>query len=324
MRHETVSTLRCYAGEQAYCLDVDQVTGIERGAQLSPNPDADGPIGWIARSGRKIPVYSLVERLGGGTRSREVGAILVMNSEDPWGLAVDRISRFQRAHASSPEPVPPTLGPLSGSFFRGVTVEEGTPMLHLCPERLHPNAPPASVTPVPPRTQENANAPVTASPGRLLLFSLPNHVPPGILPNGRSRLWFALSYSQVLEIVSGIRYSPVPSAPPDVLGLIAWRRRATPVVDAGKLFGLPPVEFPATQRLLIAHSPVWRMAIAVPAGAEMQTRVLPVQHRPCNLPLDPNSTRGIFEIGEGQFVVFPDINAIAGRELNSGSHRLSK
>ena len=318
MRYETVSTLRCYAGAQSYCLDVDQVVGIERGAQLSPNANDDGPVGWIATRGRKIPVYSLVERLGCGARSREVGAILVMNSADPWGLAVDRLSRFQRSLASSPDPVPPTIGPISGSFFRGVTVEEGTPILHLCPERLHPNAPPLRVAPVPPpRIEDNADGADKASPGRLLLFSPPNPVPPGILPAGRSGLWFALSYSQVLEIVSGVGCLPVPSAPPDVLGLIAWRRRAVPVVDAGRLFGLSPVDFAATHRLLIAHSPIWRMPVAIPAGADMQTRVLPMQHRPCDLPLDLNRARGVFEIGERQFVVLPDINAIAGGSLGN-------
>jgi chemotaxis signal transduction protein len=313
MRHETVRTLKCYAGGQAYCLDVDQVLAIERGSRLTPNHSDGGPMGWITRRERRIPVYSLAERLGSGTRAKDVGPVLIINSPSPWGLAVDAVSRFQ-ADAAASHLVPPSLIQTLANGFRGVVVENGSLILYLSPDPLSPDAPapqPAQLEP-PPAAPRDPDSPAAKSPGRLLLFSPANPVPPGMLPNGRSRLFFGFSYSQVAEIVAGMEYSSVPLAPSSVLGMIAWRARPVTVVDAGALLGLSPVKRRAKDRLLIARSPRWRTPIAIPIGEEIQSRSLPLPHRPCSLALDLSRARGAFEIAADEFVVLPDTDAIAG------------
>ncbi|HXK04354.1 MAG TPA: chemotaxis protein CheW [Verrucomicrobiae bacterium] len=312
MRHETVRTLKCYAGGQAYCLDAGQVLAIERGARMTPNPAAGGPMGWIARRESRIPVYGLTERLGFGTRADRLGTVLVINSPKPWGLAVDRVSRLQDA-AATPQPVPPSISPARAAGFSGVVVDNGSLAVYLSPDLLHPDAPrvpPTEMEP-PPQATPDPSAPALTGPGRLLLFSPANPVPPGLLPGLRSRLLFGFSYSQVVEIVPGVEHSPVPMTPSHIIGLIAWRGRPVTVVDAGVLLGLTPVQRQATDRLLIARSPLWRTAIAIPVGGEIQSRMLPLPHRPCRLALDTGHSRGAFELTADEFVVIPDVDGIA-------------
>jgi len=313
MRLETVRTLKCYAGGQAYCLDAERVRAVERFARLTPNPAGDGPLGWIAERERRIPVYGLAERLGAGPRTGHAGSVLVIDGPTPWGLAVDRVSRLQDT-AASPQPVPPAMGQARAAGLRGVVVDNGSVVIYLSPELLHPEAPPAPLTQFdpPPQPAPDPDAPARLGPGRLLLFSPANPVPPNLLPHGRSRILFGLSYSQVAEIVVGIEDSPVPMAPSHVMGLIAWRGRPVTVVDAGVLFGLAPVKRRATDRLLIGRSPLWRSPIAIPVGGEIQSRALPLPHRPCRLPLDLSYARGAFELAADEFVVIPNVDVIAG------------
>jgi chemotaxis signal transduction protein len=314
MRHETVRILKLDAGGQAYCLDVEQVLAIERGARLMPNPDSVGPLGWIAGRDERIPVYSLAERLGGAPRSYSGGSVLIVNSPGrSWGLAVDRVSRFQGVPAP-PSPVPPAMTDTRAAAVRGVIVDDNSLILYLSAAALHPDTAPAPPLPVEPPAPavRRLDAATRIGPGRLLLVSPPNRVPPGLLPTLRSRLLFGISYSQVAEIVSGIEPSPVPWAPPHVLGLIAWRNRPVTVVDVGALLGLEPVERQAAARLLIVHSPRWRTPIAIPAGRDIQSRPLPLSNRPCRLGLNLGHARGMFEIAADEFVVVPDADAIAG------------
>jgi chemotaxis signal transduction protein len=312
MRLESVRILKCYAEGRPYCVDVEQVLAIERRGRLKPNPEAEGPIGWIARRERPIPVFSLAELLGCGDRNSEVGAVLVMNRTSPWGLAVDRVSRFE-GPAVPPQSLPPSMGHLRADCFRGVMDEGGSLILQLSPERLRPGAAPAPVSPVEPvRRAAPKPAPgAQTSPGRLLLISLRNSVPPSLLPATRSKLLVGLSYTQVVEIVSGIETTPVPLAPAHVLGLIRWRARPVTVLDAGVLLGLEPMTLDAGGRLLIVRSLVWQTPIAIPVGA-IETQVLPMPHRPSRLSLDLSSTLGAFDIGDDQVLVVPDVDAIAG------------
>ena len=88
MPHETIRALKCFAGGQAYCLDIDQVLAIERSSRMRPNPAPAGPNGWIVRWGKRIPVYGLAERLGADARTENAEAIVVIDRANPWGMAV--------------------------------------------------------------------------------------------------------------------------------------------------------------------------------------------------------------------------------------------
>ena len=295
MQHETIQFLKCSAAGQNYCLDHTHVLALERAARLTPNPNGRGPSGWIARWGRQIPVYPLAERLGTGPRTSEVGAILLLDRNKPWGLSVERVSRYDLP--SRPVPVPPTIDDRGAAWFRSVVVDDGKPVFELAPDRLRPDAPPL---PVPPIEPANLLRRAGKGPGRLLVFTPPNPA--------ESRILFGLSYTQVVEIVSGLETVAVPSSPPHVLGLIAWRGQPVPVVDTGLLLGLEPIRA-HKGRLLIARSALWRTVAAIPIGAEMQTRALPLPHRPSAA--ERTYARGCFELSRDELLLIPDLDAIA-------------
>jgi len=310
MPHETIHALKCFAGGQAYCLDIDQVLAIERSSRMRPNPAPAGPNGWIVRWGKRIPVYGLAERLGAGGRTKDAEAIVVIDRANPWGMAVQRVARFER-RLSRPQPVPAALSHQSGGCLSGVVIEDGSLFPCLSPERLHPDAPP-----LPPAQPEPPAAPLRhdgpsgwKGPGRLLLFSPRNPV----RSPGQDAFLFGVSYTQILEIVSGIPHIGLPAAPRHVLGMIAWRKRPVAVVDAGALFGLDPLALRAGGRLLIARSPRWQAPVAIPIGEDFHTRALPLPHRPCRrtLSLDLTHARGVFEIDGNHVLVVPDVDAIA-------------
>jgi len=321
MWHETVRALKVYSGGQAYCLDVDQVLAIERGVLLKRNPAGDGPIGWITKGRRQIPVHSLAERLsqaGHANRSIEagkdaVGAVLVMNGANPWGLAVERVSRFQDPPAQ-PHPVPAAISQARAACFRGIVVEDEALTLYLSPEVLSPGVPAVrAVLPKPfAHSTNRTDAATRSGPGRMLLVSPPNPIPASFLPNNRSRLLFALSYSQVAEIVLSKDWAPIPSAPPHVLGLAVWRQRPVALLDTGRLFGFEPTALEKPGRMVIARSPVWQTAVAIPIGRHVETRTLPIPHRPWVLPGEGQPVRGVFEVAGDVVIAVLDVDALAG------------
>jgi purine-binding chemotaxis protein CheW len=318
MRHEAAPTLKCYAGGQAYCLDAAQVLAIERSDSIIPSAEAGGSIGWIPRRNRRVPVYGLVERLGRHPVTDRVGAVLVFNSVNPWGLAVERVSRFQHP-PGPPQTIPPAIASERAAWFRGVVVEDGDLVLFLSPDRLHPDAAALPMAPPkPPAPQRLAKLPAPPQTGarRLLLFPPNNPVPPGLLPDKRSRLLFGLSYTQVLELISWIEPVPVPSASPHILGLIPWRGRPVTLVDAGALLGLPPATLHPGARLVIVHSPLWQAPVAIPAGSDIHARKLPLRHGPCEVAMDLRYARGAFKIDGGLVILVPDVDAIAGPLMN--------
>jgi chemotaxis signal transduction protein len=313
MPHDTIRMLKCRAGERDYCLDVGHVLAIERGARLTPNSAETGPDGWIQQRNRRIPVYSLARKLGEVPGPNDLSTVLVIKHSRPWGLAVERVSRFQNP-PSAAKTLPPAMNQPQAAFFRGVIVDDGALILFLSPEALGPDAAPPEVRQSPPAGPAHVlpQTPGRTGPGRMLLFSPPNRVPGDLLPSGGKELLFGISYSQVLEIVFGSECAPMPSAPRHIAGMTAWRKLPVTVVDAGVLFGFEPAPMPARSRLLIARSTEWRTPVAIPVGDVVQTVALPLPHRRCSLPFDCTNARGVFEIARGQVMLVPDIDAMAG------------
>ena len=172
MRNESGRLLKCHVGEQTYCLDMDRVMAIERGERVEPNPDSRGSFGSISRDGSSFPVYAMSERLGAGPYANRAGAVLVFGGRKPWGLAVDRVSRFDRT-PSRPLPLPVAADDPRAGYFRGVVNDSGSLILYVAPDRLHPNAEPLPATtegPSAPVRRESRVRPETGT-GQLLLFS---------------------------------------------------------------------------------------------------------------------------------------------------------
>jgi purine-binding chemotaxis protein CheW len=66
---------------------------------------------------------------------------------------------------------------------------------------------------------------------------------------------YALHLEAVERVVRAVEVTPLPKAPPIVLGIINVRGRITPVVDMRKRFGLPEREIGLNDQLIIARTP---------------------------------------------------------------------
>ena len=317
MQHEPLRVLKCYADGQAYCLDIEHVVAIERNSRFTANAEPAGPAGWIARRDKRVPVYELTERLGARRGGGTPGAILVLDGPEPWAVAVDRVARFKTA-PNSPQPLPPSMTDADATRYRGVVIDDGSVVLYLAPDRLHPNAQQLSIIPpaIAPAARPAADASSRPRPGRILVF-YPWNVSHGI---GMGRTKFGLSYTQIVEIVAGAQPTPAPAAPPHVLGLIPWRGRAVPVIDVGALLGFEPIGHLGAGRLVILRSPRWQAPVAIPLGSGVHTKALPLVHRPCRsqLPLNPRYSRGAFELASGEVLVLPNVDAVASPTTSNG------
>jgi chemotaxis signal transduction protein len=234
----------------------------------------------------------------------------VLDGAEPWAVGVDRVARFKSA-PGKPQPVPPSMIDANAACYRGVIVDEGSVVLYLAPERLHPNAPrfADAARAIAPPAMPPADGSSRRRPGRILVF-YPWNVSRVV---GMGRTKFGLSYTQILEIVAGAKATPAPAAADHVLGLIPWRGRAVPVIDIGALLGFEPIGHLGTGRLVVLHSPRWQAPVAVPLGSGVHTHALPLVHRPCRsrLPLNPRYSRGEFELASGEILVLPNIDAVA-------------
>lgn len=310
MQHEPLRVLKCYAGGQPYCIDIEHVLAIERSGRFTANPEPTGPAGWIARRDKRVPVYELTERLGAGRRGGAPGAILMLDGAEPWAVGVERVARFNSV-PDGIQPIPPSMTDANAACYRGVVIDEGSVVLYLAPDRLHPNAPRyANAAMAPPApTSPPADISSGRGPGRILVF-YPWNVSRVI---GMGRTKFGLSYTQILEIVAGAKTTPAPAAPQHLLGLFPWRGRAVPVVDVGALLGFDPIGHLGTGRLVLLRSARWKTPVAVPLGSGVHTHALPLVHRPCRspLPLNARYSRGAFELASGEILVLPDIDAAA-------------
>jgi chemotaxis signal transduction protein len=305
-RSETVEPLRlvqCRIGNESYFLDMGCIHSIQRYERMERNPAPEGPLGWLNRPGSRLPVFTMPDRLGQRSEERSVpkGAIVVLNGEqEPWGLAVDRVSRPLEV---GPDRVMAVPGLAQSDAFEGVVLTPEGPVLRLLPDRLHLAANAWEFGPVheerPKEPLANAAAP-RAGVGRVLLFSAPGNA-----------LVFGLSFSQVLEVCAGLPQIVVPGAPNHVLGMVQWRERPVAVIDIAGLTGLAPFSLERQVRVLIVRPGAGAEIIGIPVETEIRWRTLPLPHQPYGreLPVNPRYVRGVFDIGD-EVLLIPDLNAI--------------
>jgi chemotaxis signal transduction protein len=310
-RSETAERLRlvyCRTGDESYCLDMGLIQSIQRYERMQRSPDRDGPLGWLNHQGSRLPVFSMAERLGGSAigGAAAQGAIVVLRGQTvPWGLAVDRVSR---PFDVTPDKVMAVPGPAQSGAFQSVVLTPEGLVLRLLPDQLHRAAHARESAPAPyrkpPVSQFIAAAPQPGT-GRVLLFAASGDAAT------EAALAFGLSFSQVLEVCSGLPHVAVPGARKHVLGMVQWRERPVAVIDIVGLAGLPPVSYERGARVLIVRPGAGAQVIAVPVktGIRWQTLPLPHQPYPRELPLDLRYVRGVFDIG-AEVLLIPDLNAI--------------
>lgn len=80
---------------------------------------------------------------------------------------------------------------------------------------------------------------------------------------------YALWLSAVEQVVHMVDITPLPEAPPVVLGVVNIRGRILPVVDIRQRFHLPQRELRLTDHLILAHTEQRPLAIPVDAVTEV-------------------------------------------------------
>jgi chemotaxis signal transduction protein len=319
-----LSLVQVECGGRTCFLEPGNLFRVERTETLQRNPRGHDPVGWLLDADAEIPVHSLAERLSGrAAPGNPAGPVLVLSSaQGLWGLMVERLTRREvERRQILPFPALPGnghSGPRSETPpYAGVVRVADEIHLLLDAGRLAPRPPAAptdreayegaarrSVASVPRRSDRPAAPPMARSreAGQVLAFSA------GLAKlNGRP-VRFALSVSQLAEVIGEARYTEVPGAAPFLLGLYLWRDRALPVVDLAAAVGLPPRQRANPGRLLICRANGSGELLGLEVDRSLTLRKLPLENQPYHGPLPFASERilGCFELPE-ELLAIPDL-----------------
>ena len=125
------------------------------------------------------------------------------------------------------------------------------------------------------------------------------------------RTSLALNAAQVQEITGPQPIAPIPHAPAGVLGLIAWRGRAIPLLNLSTTLGLPEHVAARLTRVVIARRPLSEDYIAFVAPSTIRTQRLGQKQttRRHDLKLDESLFCGAFTSGKETLLV-PDFDQV--------------
>lgn len=296
-----------HLGNDAFCVDMRWLRGIERTERLQRNP-GERPHGWLL--GQDVPVFDTArelfpERLGEpGPTSR----ILDFDIDGQRvALLVDRVSRAFHADL---QPMP-TVARDPFQRIQGVAIHDDRIHLVLAPLAIETPEPVGNPEPEPspsgsPNLDDELTAPAAHQNGQLVTFS-----------NRRSQAdatRFALSLRQIAEILPPAPITRVPATPPWLLGLIDWRGRPVPVIDPSRRLG---GGITATERLLVVWTGHGNHTIALTSPSDVRMLNLPIDAKPLDpdidLPIDLSLTRGAFQL-DGAPLIVPDVERLLGRD----------
>ncbi len=80
---------------------------------------------------------------------------------------------------------------------------------------------------------------------------------------------YALPLASVDKIIRTVEITPLPKAPPIILGIINFRGRVIPVVNLRKRFGLPERDMELSDQLIISKTPVRPVALLADRVADV-------------------------------------------------------
>ena len=310
---DSLRLVRCEAGGQHYCLDMDCVQSIQRGERFQHEPGAEGLLGWLPGKGARVPVYSLQQRFEKhATPDTATGTFLVLASQrGPWAVSVDKVSRAIEVGTNHVTALPSILAGTHAGRVKGIVALAEEFSLYLSSDGLHPENPAEVSGPSRPERRRSARSGMSEGSGtstqrirRMLMFELPG------FDQQQKALLCGLSISQIPEVVSYQPVMPVPASPDRVVGLVRWRDRPVPLIDLGQQFGLGTLDYQLGVRLVIARGTKDGELCAIPATS-LRGESLPLQHSPFkdDLPVDKALLRGVFTV-EGKTLLVPDIDAI--------------
>lgn len=313
--------VRCEVDGASYALEMQSVAAVLGARGVRP-PEVEGDAATLSYHGRTIPVFDFLECQGAAAphsgRAVRKFVVVVEADGDAWGVLVDRVSQAIRLPESRTAAVPE---PIASPALKRILlppddqVLSAPPTLLFIPEQLHPerSKPAEWVDPLlgevsysPPPLRGGAPRASSKSGGRkLAMFSLERI--PGCIG--------ALAASQVQEILLPQPVAPAVLASPLLVGFIAWRKRAVPVLDLvrGLAGGEPsPLEVGGRGRLVVARVAALGMDVAFPVGGDVRVAAAPSEAEPLGVdrpPVDERFVRGLFRTQDAVLAV-PDLAAL--------------
>jgi chemotaxis signal transduction protein len=300
---------------------VREVVGTER-LQRNPRPAAGSPHGWLLGEREEIPVY-LPEEAGPGSGAGTGASVVVVlqpAAGPPCGLAVEAVDEVRQEPISRLRLLPELAAGRRWAFPRVVLWDDGL-ALEIAPEAVPHLAAPArpaeaggaewtaaSAAPMAGEPRFGTWLPRASSSAGLFVFTLP----------GSGALDFALPAAQVVEALSAIMPRPVPGALGPLLGLLAWRGEALPVLDLARAVGLPPSP-PPPRGASFAHAVVARAAhrrqlLVFPVERMAGVRQGPFPQPAAAVAPFPGARRVLGAFGDGErMLVVPDLDGALER-----------
>lgn len=298
---------------------VREVVGTER-LQRNPRPAAGSPYGWLLGEREEIPVY-LPEEAGPGTGASVV-VVLQPAAGPPCGLAVEAVDEVRQESISRLRLLPELAAGRRWAFPRVVLWDDGL-ALEIAPEAVPHLAAAARPAEAGGAQQTAASAAPTAGAGEprfgtwlprasssagLFVFTLP----------GTGALDFALPAAQVVEALSAVMPRPVPGALGPLLGLLAWRGEALPVLDLARAVGLPPPQDPprgsSFAHAVVARAAHRRQLLVFPVERMAGVRQGPFPQPATAIAPFPGARLVLGAFGDGErMLVVPDLDGALER-----------
>jgi chemotaxis signal transduction protein len=212
----------CRAGGRSYYLDASAVRSVHRKEEWRLNWRSESPLGWLRQEGgEELPILDLARALGVSHTVVSNNAVVVDTGSGPKAWGVEGVGHVVNVSKDQLLPVPQPCVTKNSPPWVGVVSNDAGLGLCLAPHELGQPAP------RPPAGESSSAVPAGQSTGRAILF----HAFDG--RGRRPEIRFCLGFGQVAELLTTPRLIPVPSGPPWVIGLIAWRGRSVPVIDLG-------------------------------------------------------------------------------------------
>lgn len=304
----TLRLLRCVVAGQVYGLAMAYVDGIQPVETLQGQPGPQGLLGFLPGNEPRLPVFSLAARLSQPQPAAPLtGHIVVLQAQArPWALYVEHLEGVIQVAQDELCALPAMLQPAASRLFNAVLHYENTLLLSLAPAGLHPYGVPDALPLFHPVQRTVSSVPpAPEAQAQILSFTT-------LATAAREHPWhFALSLSQVSQILPAQPLRPVPGTAATVMGLTWWRDAPLAVLDLSQCLGGPVSLLQADGRLLVARAASMQAFVGFPIRPEVHRWRLPLAHRPSvrHLPLQRTLMRGQFDL-ERTTLVIPDIDGI--------------
>ena len=217
--------------EEELALPITSVQEIIKLPEITQVPNTPSYIDGIGNlRGGILPIVNLRKRLGLEAKERDdaTRVVVIKSGGVTTGFVVDSVSEVMHVEKNSLETPPETSSGIEGQYLRGIAKIDGGKrlVLILAEDQVLPELAEFSKDPSDPQSDESAALPEGQRQDeveQLVTFNVADEE-------------FALGIMQVKEIVRVTEITPLPKAPPYIVGVLSLRNQLLPIMDLRILF----------------------------------------------------------------------------------------